>query len=122
VALVHLDPRGHPDINELELVVTTQGSGGSRGVGIVLAVVGLFYYPRMIRAAYLTDAGELAPPKPAFALRLVAIILCVAGTVGIGLWPAPLVDDAMRAGHDLLDERPVAATQQHDGKTEPARR
>jgi len=94
---------------------------GLVGVGIVLAVVGLFYYLRMLRAAYMTDAGELAPPKPALALRL-AIILCLAGAVGIGLWPGPLVDDAMRAGHDLLDGRPMAATQQHDGKTELARR
>lgn len=91
------------------------GLVGLVAAGIALAVVGLFYYLRMLRAAYMTDAGELAVPKPGPALRL-AIALCVAGVVGIGLWPGPLVDDAMRAGHDLLDGVAVAT----EAKASPA--
>jgi len=76
--------------------------------GIVLAVLGLFYYLRMLQAAYMVDGGDLAVPRPGLPLRL-AIALCLAGVVGIGLWPAPFLDDAMRAGHDLLDHRPAPA-------------
>ena len=76
--------------------------------GIVLAVPGLFYYLRILRAAYMTDGGDLPSPKPAPALRI-AIALCVVGVVGVGLWPGPLVDDAMRAGHELMTRAPVVA-------------
>jgi NADH-quinone oxidoreductase subunit N len=81
------------------------GLAGWVAAGIALAVPGLFYYLRILRAAYMTDAGELLPPKPAPALRM-AIVLCVVGVVGVGLWPGPLVDDAMRAAHELLDAAP----------------
>jgi NADH-quinone oxidoreductase subunit N len=75
--------------------------------GVVLSVPALFYYLRMLRAAYMTEPGKLPAPRPAPALRA-AIALCVLGVVGIGLWPGPLVDDAMRAGQDLLGGSPVA--------------
>jgi len=68
--------------------------------GIVLAVVGLFYYLRMLRAAYMTDEGY-APPTTARSLR-VAIALCAIAVVGLGLWPGPLVDDAMGASRALV--------------------
>jgi NADH-quinone oxidoreductase subunit N len=69
--------------------------------GIVLAVVGLFYYLRVLRAAYMTDARDLAKPAPTPALRL-AIGLCAAAVVVMGLWPAPLLDAAQRAAGALL--------------------
>jgi NADH-quinone oxidoreductase subunit N len=71
--------------------------------GIVLAVLGLFYYLRVLRAAYMVDDGDERPaPAPSPALR-VAIALCLVAVVGLGLWPGPLVDSAARAGADLLD-------------------
>jgi NADH-quinone oxidoreductase subunit N len=69
--------------------------------GIVLAVMGLFYYLRMLRAAYMTEPGDLAVPKPGLPLTL-AIAICVAAVVGLGLWPKPLVDASMHAGEDLM--------------------
>ncbi|MEI8257279.1 MAG: NADH-quinone oxidoreductase subunit N [Deltaproteobacteria bacterium] len=78
--------------------------------GIVLAVLGLFYYLRMLRAAYMVDSADLAVPKPGGALRL-AIALCLAAVVGLGLWPRPLVESATRAGNELLGQvsAPVVA-------------
>ena len=77
--------------------------------GIVLAVMSLFYYLRVLRAAYMVDDGADRPaPAPAPALRL-AIGLCLVAVVGLGLWPRPLVDSAARAGADLLDRTAAVA-------------
>jgi len=77
--------------------------------GIVLAILGLFYYLRVLRAAYMVDDGDDRPaPAPSPALRL-AIGLCLAAVVGLGLWPRPLVDSAAKAGADLLDRTAAVA-------------
>lgn len=76
---------------------------------IVLAVMGLFYYLRMLRAAYMVESAEELPaPKPGLPLRL-AIGVCLVAVVVFGLWPKPLIEDSTRAGRDLLDRPPVTA-------------
>jgi hypothetical protein len=49
----------------------------------------------------MTDAGQLAKPAPAPALRL-AIGLCAAAVVAMGLWPSPLLEAAQRAARALV--------------------
>ena len=71
--------------------------------GITLAVIGLFYYLRMLRAAYMVD-GDLPAPKPGLALGL-AIGACPVAVLGLGLWPEPLTADAMNAASALLSQR-----------------
>ncbi len=79
------------------------GEVGLVVAGIVLAILGLFYYLQVLRAAYMVDDAANRPaPTPAPALRL-AIGLCLVAVVGLGLWPGPLVDSATRASSDLLD-------------------
>jgi NADH-quinone oxidoreductase subunit N len=78
--------------------------------GIVLAVMGLFYYLRVLQAAYMTDEGDLPIPKPAPALKL-AIGLCFAAVVGLGLWPRPLIEASTRAGAELM--APLEAAHAH---------
>lgn len=77
--------------------------------GVVLAVIGLFYYLRLLRAAYMTEPAEGAPAtaKAGPALGF-SIALCVAAVVGIGLYPKPFVDAALEASRDL--GVPVAAS------------
>jgi NADH-quinone oxidoreductase subunit N len=70
---------------------------------IVLAVVGLFYYLRMLRAAYMTEPGQLGIPKLGLPLKL-AIGICVVAVVGLGLWPKPLVEASAHAGDDLMGQ------------------
>lgn len=77
------------------------GLSGLVIAAIVLAVLGLFYYLRMLQAAYMTDGGELAVPTPGRPLRL-AIGLCLLAVVGMGLWPSPLVEASLNAGRDFL--------------------
>ncbi len=70
--------------------------------GIVLAVLGLFYYLRVLRAAYMTDEGDLPAPKLGAPLR-VAIAICALMVTGLGLWPRPLVEASAQASVSLLD-------------------
>lgn len=74
--------------------------------GIVLAVVGLFYYLRMLQAAYTTEPGELRAPVLGLPLRL-AIGICVFAVVGLGLWPRPLIEGSMKAAESLYDRSPA---------------
>jgi NADH-quinone oxidoreductase subunit N len=74
--------------------------------GIVFAILGLFYYLRVLRAAYMTDEGDLAVPKPGAPLKL-AIAVCALMVVGLGLWPRPLVEEASHASAALLDHAPT---------------
>lgn len=71
--------------------------------GIVLAVLGLFYYLRMLRAAYMTDSDTLAVPRMGHPMKL-AIGICVAAVVGLGLWPRPLVDASMHAAEEFMGQ------------------
>jgi NADH-quinone oxidoreductase subunit N len=85
------------------------GEVGLVAAGIVLAILGLFYYLQVLRAAYMVDdAADRPAPAPGPALRL-AIGVCLLAVVGLGLWPGPLVDAASRAGADLLDRSTLVA-------------
>jgi NADH-quinone oxidoreductase subunit N len=80
------------------------GLGGLVVAAIVLAVLGLFYYLRVLRAAYMTEAGELGAPRLGRPLAL-AIGVCALGVVGLGLWPRPLLEASAQAAGALLAGR-----------------
>ena len=67
-----------------------------------MAVLGLFYYLRVLKAAYMDDAGDLRAPQTPAALNL-AIALCLLAVVGIGIYPGPALDASVAAARDLLD-------------------
>lgn len=75
---------------------------------IVLAVMGLFYYLRVLQAAYMTEPGALKRPIVGAPLRA-AIAVCVIAVVGLGLWPRPLVEESQAAGRALVSGTRVAA-------------
>jgi NADH-quinone oxidoreductase subunit N len=80
------------------------GLMGLVAAAITLAVLGLFYYLRMLRAAYLVEEPpEGARPVTVGPALGLAIALCFAGVVGLGLWPGPLVMAASDAATSLLD-------------------
>jgi NADH-quinone oxidoreductase subunit N len=76
------------------------GLGGVVVVALALAVLSLFYYLRVLRAAYMTD-GRAEAPRSGPPLRA-AIALCALAVIALGLYPRPLVEDASRAGRDLF--------------------
>jgi NADH-quinone oxidoreductase subunit N len=64
--------------------------------GVVLAVVGLFYYLQVARSTYMADGDGGPALTPPFAVRA-AIVVCLAAVVGLGLWPKPLVEQSTQA-------------------------
>lgn len=77
---------------------------GIRGLvvlGAVLAVVALYYYLRVARSIYIekpTDESRVPVPWTTAA----AIFIAMVGVVGIGLWPALLLEPAIRAARSIV--------------------
>jgi NADH-quinone oxidoreductase subunit N len=70
-------------------------------VGAVLTVVALFYYLLVAKRMYIDPPEKTAPVAVAPLLTL-SIFLCVAGVVGMGLYPKPVVMAALRAASSLF--------------------
>jgi NADH-quinone oxidoreductase subunit N len=71
-------------------------------VGVLMSVVSAYYYLRVVVAMYMRDpVGEdtWAPISPAARL---ALGICVAATLLLGIYPAPLLALARLAAHSLL--------------------
>jgi len=86
---------------------------GLRGLvvlGVVLAVVALFYYLTVARSTFMAESAEGSRGvKVRWPLGL-AIAVCLAAVVGLGLWPRPLLESAERAAADLLSPVELAAS------------
>ncbi len=72
------------------------GMGGIVLLGALLAVLGLFYYLKVARAIYMEPTPRPDGPVVARATAF-AIALAVAGVVGMGLYPGPVLDSALAA-------------------------
>jgi NADH-quinone oxidoreductase subunit N len=70
-------------------------------VGIVLAVVGLFYYLSVARSTFMAEgkSDEKIHAGPALST---AIAVCLLAVVLLGLWPGPLVQSASSAAKAFL--------------------
>ena len=78
-----------------------RGMYGLVFLGAVLTVVALYYYLLVARRMYI-EAPERSQPIPVPALLGVAIFACVAGVVGMGVYPAPWVSLATRIASTLF--------------------
>ena len=64
-------------------------------VGAVLAVVALFYYLQVARAMYMKPAAsKSAKSIPICGDLRIAILICIAFVVGMGVWPKPFIEAA----------------------------
>ncbi len=70
-------------------------------LGAIITVVALFYYLLVVKRMYI-DAPEKVGPVRVSPLLNLSILLCVLGTVGIGVYPKPLVMAALRAAGSLF--------------------
>ena len=70
-------------------------------LGALLTVVALYYYLLVARRMYI-ELPERPEPVPVPAPLGVAIALCVLGVVGIGVYPGPWVDLALRVATTLF--------------------
>ncbi|MEZ4226228.1 MAG: NADH-quinone oxidoreductase subunit N [Polyangiaceae bacterium] len=79
-------------------------------VGAVASVVGLFYYLQIARAMFMKTPDPGAGPVPQRLGLTFAIAVCLTGVVVLGLFPAPLLDQAERAAATfVLGPRRLAA-------------
>lgn len=70
-------------------------------IAVVTAVLGLFYYLSVARSTFMSDGTTAEPIRAGVGLK-VAIAVCLAAVVGLGLWPRPLVDEATRAATTFM--------------------
>jgi NADH-quinone oxidoreductase subunit N len=70
-------------------------------IGAVLTVVALFYYLLVAKRMYI-DAPPRPEPIPVPPILKLAIFVCVAGTVVMGLYPRPWVLSALRVAGSLF--------------------
>jgi len=80
------------------------GLGSLVVAGAVLATVALFYYLRVARAMYVEPARREGSVRVGAPLAL-AILLCLAAVVALGLHPRPLLDAAQAAAESLVSSR-----------------
>ncbi len=78
------------------MAVYHAGMGWLVLLGALLAVVSLYYYLQVARAAYMESPEDRPPVVTGPAMRW-AIGLCLAAVVGMGLWPRPFVESARDA-------------------------
>ena len=67
----------------------------------MLTVVALYYYLLVARRMYI-EAPERGDPVAVPSLLGVAIGVCALGVVGMGIYPTPWVDMAMRIASTLF--------------------
>ena len=70
-------------------------------VGAILTVVALFYYLLVAKRMYI-DPPATTTPIVVAPLLVLSILLCVAGVVGLGIYPKPFVMAALRAATPLF--------------------
>jgi NADH-quinone oxidoreductase subunit N len=77
------------------------GLGWMVALGVVVAVVGLFYYLSVARSTFMAE-GEAQEPIRAGRSLQAAIAVCLVAVVGLGLYPRPLVEEAARAASAFM--------------------
>ena len=70
-------------------------------VTIVAAVVAIYYYFGLVRAAYWGEASGEARAAGVTPLARAGLAVCAAGVVGLGLWPGPVLAWAREAAAGL---------------------
>jgi len=72
-----------------------QGMYALAFLGAVLTVVALYYYLVVARRMYI-EAPKVTGPVPVPAVLQVAILICLAGIIGMGVYPQPWVEACLR--------------------------
>jgi NADH-quinone oxidoreductase subunit N len=72
-----------------------QGMYALAFLGAVLTVVALYYYLVVARRMYI-EAPEDPRPLPVAAPLQVAIVICLIGIIGMGVYPQPWVESCLR--------------------------
>jgi len=74
-------------------------------IGVLTSLISAFFYLRVVVAMYFSDPSQETPSQVYRAL-VIALFLCAAGTIVLGIWPGPLLEMAQNSvgsivGHPL---------------------
>ena len=67
------------------------GVGWLAIVGLVASAITAFYYFRLVRVMFFTEPGEDAVVVKSEGLSALAIVVCAAGTIALGVFPGPVL-------------------------------
>lgn len=79
-----------------------QGMYALAFLGAVLTVVALYYYLVVARRMYIEAPTNPAPVRVPAALQ-VAIVICLGGIIGMGVYPQPWVQSCLRVALTMFD-------------------
>ena len=68
------------------------------GIGAAAVVVSLYFYLNIARAIYLEEPADATPIPVSVPMR-VALWVCLAAMIGLGLFPRPLVEATIQAAN-----------------------
>ena len=71
-------------------------------LGALMAIVSLFYYLQIARAAYMDEPAAEAPPIRLDPGLEAVVLICMAMVVIMGVAPAPFLSRALDAARALL--------------------
>ncbi len=85
----------------IEQGAVMQGYYWLAGIAVVGVIISLYYYFGVVRAMYWSsDVSDVSAIRVSFSSRL-ALIICMAGILFIGIYPQPLLTIASRATQPL---------------------
>ena len=67
------------------------GVGWLAIVGLVASAITAFYYFHLVRVMFFTEPGEDAVVVKSEGLSALAIVVCAAGTIALGVFPGPVL-------------------------------
>ena len=67
------------------------GVGWLAIVGLAASAITAFYYFRLVRLMFFTAPGEETVVVTSEGMSAVAIIVCVLGTIALGVFPGPVL-------------------------------
>jgi NADH-quinone oxidoreductase subunit N len=79
-------------------------------VTVLNAAIGAAYYLRVIGAMYFRPSHAAVQPKQRDSGPLLAMALCIAAVIGVGLLPGRFLEIAVRGGQSILQPAPAPAT------------
>ncbi|HZJ85072.1 MAG TPA: NADH-quinone oxidoreductase subunit N [Syntrophomonadaceae bacterium] len=60
-------------------------------IGLIMSMISVYYYLNVAKAMYIGDRADISPITPSFSAKI-ALWTCLAGTILIGVYPAPLTN------------------------------
>lgn len=60
-------------------------------IGLIMSMISVYYYLNVAKAMYIGETDNITPIIPSFSAKL-ALWACLAGTILIGVYPAPLTN------------------------------